>query len=413
MPAISDTPLPSRPGSVYASQATWSIDESNVTGVASDANSGVDDAHPLLSIDEFVRRACTSGRTGTTIVRWLSNTTHSRVNLFQATTGSTALPIPDAPAIIFQGVPTVLRTGTLTGATSTPWTVSDSSLPTSWSASGLVSTTSGTRLIRTADRTKHAFIGYENVAKTAQTSPANGYLSPATTWQPMGTPSAAFVNGDAYEVLSLPKFPTVTPPDYGATHGATVFSYLDMDAILGGQVEIRNCGFPTSFPSLNAATRSGNHQFHGAIFMQGISLTSSFFSNTIDRAMFLGNAAIGSYNGDWNGQVNVVAKGAWLQMNHASLPRLGTIYVYDCTANPAIQVTNNSQCTLDALHGSGNTGVLIDVRDPGCSFNSRSAIAAFDATTSAATPITIVGVGKNYVDLPFWSTNQNAGFAIP
>ncbi len=410
MPSYLDSPTPGVPGSPWQSQTTWSIDESNITGVASNSNSGMDDTHPLLSIDEFVRRVGATGNAGTHVVRWLSDTTHVHVNLAPISPGSTLLPLPETyPVLVFVGVPTVLRSGTLTGATDAPWTVSDSSLPTSWTASGLVSSSSGTRLIRKTDLTKHAFIAYENSAKTAQTSPTDGFTT-ANTWLPIGTASASFANGDTYQVLSLPRFPRVTPPDYSAAYGATVFQYLDMDGILGGQVEIRHCGFRGVIPDLNASTRSGVHQYHGAIFVQGLIASAHYASNSMDRTLMMGQVTLGSYNGDMNTHTNVIAKSGQVFVVHASLPRLGTVYVYDTTNNPVIQISNNSAVTLDALHGSGNTGVLVDVRDSGCSVNSRSTMASFDATTAAASPVTVVGTAKAYAALPFWSAIQNAGF---
>lgn len=401
------------PNPKWRIQATWSIDESNATGLASDENTCADDAHPCLTIDEFVRRMQKQPVTGTIVVRWLSDTTHVQVNLSAMAPGHTPLPLPEGyPAIVFMGVPTVLRTGTLTGATTAPWTVSDSTLTTSWAASGLLSSSSGTRMIRKTDKTKHAFLAYENVAKTAQTSPANGFTEDPV-WFPAGTPSATFSAGDAYEVLSLPKFPRVTPPDYSASYGASVFVMLDMDGILGDQVEVRNCGFRQLIPDLNGSTRSGVLQVHGAIFVQGFIVSAAFASNTMDRALMMGQVTLATYNGDLNGAVNVIAKDGRVFIVHASHPRLGTFYVYDTTFNPVIQVSNNSDVSIDALHGSGNSGVLVDVRDSGCSVNSvtTTPLTAFDATTSAAHPISVVGTQYDYANLPVSFAGGAATFA--
>lgn len=394
----------------WLAQATWSMDESNVTGLASDENTGIDDTHPLLSVDELVRRIGVSGNFGTKVIRWLSNTTHSQINLASISPAGIPLATPDNfPVIIFVGVPTVLRTGTLTGATDAPWTVTDSSLPTSWTASGLISSSSGTRLIRKTDKTKHAFMAYESTARTAKTSPTNGFTEDLV-WFPFGTPAASFAPGDTYEVLSLPKFPRVTPPDYSAAYGAAVFMLLDMDGILGGQVEVRNCGFDRPFPDVNAAARSGLHQIHGGLFAQGAVLSATYADSGFDRVLFLGRVTFSTFNGDMNGDVNVIANTGRIFIAHAALPRLGAIYVYDTTFSPVIQITNNSTVSIDSLQGSGNTGVLVDVRDSGCSVNSRSSPGAFNATTSAAHPISVVGTQYDYTAIPITVPTKNASF---
>ncbi len=195
------------PNPKWQKQNTWSVDESNATGLASDENTCADDTHPCLTIDEFVRRMGHVVLTQAVAVRWLSDTTHYSIDL-SAITGSNQAalaPTTNYPLVIV-GVPTVIRTGILTGATNAPWTVSDSSLPVSWSASGCLSTSSGVRVIRKTDGSKHAMMGYENSVKTAQVSPTNGY---SETWSVAGTASASFTPGDAYEVLSVPKFPRV------------------------------------------------------------------------------------------------------------------------------------------------------------------------------------------------------------
>jgi hypothetical protein len=400
------------PNPKWQAQTTWSIDESNVSGLASDENSGIDDTHPLLTIAEFTRRMQRLPVTGTIVVRWMSDTTSIQVNLAAMGPGNTPLPTPENfPVIVFVGVPTVLRSGTLDGATDAPWTVSDSTLPTSWAASGLVSTSTGTRLIRKTDKTKHAFIGYENVAKTAQTSPTNGY-NENLVWTPFGVQAASFANGDAYEVLSLPKFPRVTPPDYSAGFGAAVFMLLDMDGILGGQAHVRHCGFRQNSVSLNSIIRSGVHQLYGTIFVGTVTIAGLYGSNALSRSMFLGTVNLLTYNGDMNTLINVIAKAGNWRINHTSVPRIGTVYMYDTTITPVIQINNNSVVTLDALHGSNNTGVLVDIRDSGCSVNSTTTtpLTAFDATTTAPNPISVVGTTYAYAAIPIDVPTHNASF---
>ncbi len=248
-------------------------------------------------------------------------------------------------------------------------------------------------------------MGYEDVAKTAKTSPPNGY---AANYPLAGTASVTFSSGDAYEVVSLPKFPVISAGDVAVNHNGVNLVFLDGRGSSGGVVRQINCGF-RAFAQSNNVIHAGLNFWLGDLFFAGGSISKDDY---VDAGMILGVLQGVEWEGDLNGATNVVAKGGSLQVSHSSSPRLGTLYVLDDTVSPAIQINNNSMASLDALHGSGNTGVLVDVRDSGCSINSRSSVVNFDATTSAAHPITIVGASKDYADLPFWSTNQNAGFVV-
>lgn len=393
------------PSRKWQTQATWSVDESNVTGLASDENTGADDTHPLLTLEELLRRLGRWSATSSVTVRWLSDTTRSTVNLNGISAGG--LPAGGtAPSIFFLGVPTVLRSGTLTGATDAPWTVADSSLPTSWSASGLLSTSSGVRMIRKTDGTKHAILGYELVAKTARCSPTTGYSNAASAT--VGTSAASFTNGDAYEVISLPKFPRIACPPLSAGFNGAYFIYLDAAGFTGGRAQLRLGGF-RNFAPISGDIASGSVSVFGGAWIAGGSFSTTG-SSSFDRCIVLGSTLqMGPWPGDNNGFSNVIAQAGQIRMSHASFGRLGTLYAYDCSVT-ALQIDNLATCTLDAMHGSGNTGLIVDIRDSGCSINSASASTAFDATTSLAKPISLVGTTYNYADIPIVNANKGAFF---
>ena len=404
----------STPSVKYQAQATWSIDESNTTGLASDDNSGIDDAHPLLNIDEYFRRIGGLLKQSTQ-VRWLSNTTHTSVNLETLLVDQSKSAT--IPVLTFFGVPTVIRSGTLTGAadgSSTPWTVSDSALATSWNAAGCLSTTGGSRLIRKADKTKHAFLYDETVAKTAKTSPTTGYSATNPDIVFSGS-SASFANGEAYEFVSLPTFPDITLPSTGSNFNGTVLVYLDfIGGIRGGYVQARLCGFRNYAACWNAFAGGGLALF-GCIIQSGGYITGQNASNAMDRTLTLGAWQFNNWGGDQNGMVNVVAKGGQWWFAHGSIGQSGTVVVYDCTSNPAVRVSNRSNTILDAMpNGGGNTGVLVEVRDPGCSVvtgvAAASLTASFAATTSSAHPVKVISTDYDWSALPAWQTNQNAGF---
>ncbi len=394
------------PNPKWQTQVTWSIDESNVSGLASDENTCADDTHPCLTIDEFARRLGSgSGITATLTVRWMSDTTHSAVNLWNLASGNFVVGT-SAPFLIFQGVPTVIKSGTLTGATTAPWSVSDSTLPTSWASSGCLSTSSGTRLIRNVAQTKHAAMAYETVVKTANTSPHNGFTA---TYPVSGTPVATFVTGDSYEVIALPKFPRISFAGAAVGFNGANCYYLDMAGTGAGITRVINCGF-RGFALSSNGINAGAVMFLGSLFLAGGGISGGV-SNTLNRCITLGIFQGTGWSGDLNGAVNVVAKGGMLQASHSTLARLGTVYAFD-TTGPAIQVDNNSNVTIDAVHGSGNTGLIINIPAAGCSVNSATTtpLTVFDATTSAAHPISVTGTQYDYSAIPITVPTKNASF---
>lgn len=400
------------PSTKWRSQALWSIDESNSTGLASDENTGLDDSHPLLTIDEWVRRIGTGKLTASMQVRWLSNTTRTSVNLDAITMGQSTTAT--VPTVTFFGVPTVIRSGTLTGAAAggvTPWTVSDSSLTTSWAASTGLSTSSGSRLIRKSDKSKHAFLAYESVAKTAATSPHTAYS--ATNPDPVFSGgSATFANGEAYEVVTLPTFPDVTVPSGTENFNGFVFIYLDFVGGIRGYAQARLCGFRNAASIWNVYGNS-SVAIKGGILTSGGFMSGMNTGNVLDRTISLGAWGFNNWSGDQNGCVNVVAKAGSWSLDHGNTGRLGSVYVHDCTATSAIRLTNTSNASVDGIHGSGNTGTVVQVRDSGCSMNSvvtaASVATSFDATTSGS-QITVVGTAKTWADIPYWDATHNSGF---
>jgi len=392
----------------WLTQGTWSVDESNATGLANDENTCADDLHPCLTVDELLRRiGKLSSYTSDIVVRWLSDTTRLSINLSGIVPGNLSIGSM-APTLVFVGVPTVVRSGVLTGATDAPWTVSDATLPASWSASGCLSTSNGSRVIRKTDRTKHAMMAYENSARTAQTSPTTGY---SADYSVSGPASASFAIGDAYEVLALPKFPKVSLPEYSGSFNGTDFIYLDMSLIIGGFSQVRLSGF-SGPASIGNVVRTGGIICQGVIFTAGGSIQGVQIQNSFDRSLIMGGSFQGvTWSGDLHGYVNVIAKTGQLWVSHSSYPRLGTLYVYDDTTT-AILVDNNSFASIDAIHGSGNTGLIVNVAYSGCSVNSvaTTPLTAFDATTSAAHPISVVGAQYDYSGIPITVPAHNASF---
>jgi hypothetical protein len=108
-------------------QGTWSIDGLNTTGLASDENTGIDDAHPLATFAEYDRRTHgTRLQAGSShIVRLLSNMAASDgasldIDGVGTPTTAAATPYPVNGYLTIVGVPAVTYSGTISASANVP-----------------------------------------------------------------------------------------------------------------------------------------------------------------------------------------------------------------------------------------------------------------------------------------------------
>jgi len=404
------------PNLAWRAQATWSIDEGNISTLASDENTGVDDTHPLRTGAEFARRMGRCVLPQVTTIRWMSDTTHYSLDLSGINAGaqSAAGTLTAAFPLVIVGVTTLVRAGTFSAVSQVgPWELVDSSLGTSWAASACLSTSASSRFIRTPDGAKHAFMGYEPLAKTVDTSPTTGY-SNTYAFGSDGTPVATFVIEDSYEVINVPKFPRVKPPQsipdsHGTDIAGCYFIYLDMQDVFGGSNEYRMCGWRAA-SALSCEVRGGKHVLRGCGFTFGGTVQGSQ-ACSLNRSIVLGDFQFVDWAGDSSGQANVVANNGTVSVTHGSRGRLGVVHAYDCAFVP-LTVSSRSNPVLDEVRGSGNFDLIINVQDTDCSVSCPQSAAFFHATTAAAHPIKIVGKTFDYADLPVVRLSKNASITV-
>ena len=186
------------------SQLTYSVDELNITGTASDDNTGLDDAHALLTAAELSYRVegAVYGAGVCCVVRNLSQMSNAYFNVRGVRAGAVPAGSPNTlfpSSFAVVGVPTVVYTGTI-------------GTPTQVSAGG-----NGTNTFN--DATGPAFTTVNRIwqrtnGTKAQFWPQSGGDGTFRISQPSTNfTQATLVDGDTYTISSMPtiaglKFPT-------------------------------------------------------------------------------------------------------------------------------------------------------------------------------------------------------------
>jgi hypothetical protein len=380
----------------------WYIDPAGTNptvggSIGNDEADGLTNKTPLKSMAEWRRRINGAVFTGNgPVIQALSGSTVTDDGLFYGYT------TPDLTTYV-----RVIGTPVVTGLSGTvssyqPYSgntrgqFADTAIPVSWTASGGISGASGSRFARVVGTgvRHYAPLLTDMASKTVQFGIVVDWDE--TDAVTLKTVETNFANADAYEVVSMPTWPSAR-----AISGNVQLQCFD---ILGsvaptfrkshsfsGLLRYRICGFPqnTILGSSNAAAF-----YSCAICMPspvGLTITGS---NVTFTNCSLSNSAIFELGGGpstWTGTTNVVAN-AELRFWHGSMVgALGALRMFDCTT-ALVSIRHMSLARLaGSIVGSGNSGALVNC-DTGGLFYGASLITA---TTSAAHPYTISGVNHD------------------
>ncbi len=338
----------------YLNALFWAIDPVN----GSDANIGwgasqaAADLVPIKTIAEWRRRvsgAVFNSRVQIHALNDSSNLDDSRFYGFS---------VGASGEVVLYGTPTVLFAGTLTtyvgmsAAANARWSVTDTAIPTSWTASGGVTTTSGSRWIRKAGGTTHAHLLKDLGSKTCQIGTPFSHTELPTG----GTLVTAvdFANGDAYEVVKLTKWPGLT--SYSDRAYARLLC-LDLtgghtSSARGSQDQYTLCGF-LSFAS---------HATPSVVIADACVYTAGGISGLDWRPRFIsavnGHLQIGQGWVDTNGVITTMVASE-LRLWHSATGHVAMLRSFDVTGN-CLHVRHTSHADLDlGIVGTGNSGKLI------------------------------------------------------
>lgn len=300
----------------------------------------------------------------------------------------------------FVGTTTTLYSGTVTATTAIGAlpsigedSLTDSAIPVSFTASGLLGT--GIVYQRTNSTTRYWYAAKDEGSKTIRISrPSDGTGTLAQ--------SNLAVN-DTYNVLRLSTiydqyFAGVSVPasyvqssSTGAL-GFVVYSFLD-DRSTNPLSNVDSISYYVCTFGSNKQTGPGTYYncawYETSTGGYGFGQSQAGIVN-IFSGMFFGSGAIGyAFN---NGQivststVGTLFQGCFASFNRAYALSVSLVF-YDCTATQLISANGGARVYLNTISGSGNTGKLINILDAGTKVYYTSAPNA--ASTTDANPYKI------------------------
>jgi hypothetical protein len=374
----------------WQAQTVWYMDPAGTNATPGDDEAdGLSSSSPLKSMAEWRRRIQGAAFTGNgPVIHALSGSSVADDGMF---CGFTTPGLTTYVRLLGTPVTTGLS-GTVSSyvaySGNTRGQFTDSSVPASWTASGAISSSTGSRFVRkTGTGVRHyAPLLKDLGSKTVQFGIVVDWdeTDAVTTRQT----ETNFANGDTYEVVSLPTWPSVQ-----TLGGNVIVQCFDLLGLAtpqfaqsisdAGQLRYRLCGFHQnqSFVSNNAiviyssvfcATPPAGLGATGA----GILLINSAVTNGLVQFNY----------GAWDWGVNapnVIVNSEfrlWHGFTAASLG--GGLRCFDCVA-PLVSVRHRSTIKLTGtIVGSGNSGSFVQA-DSGSIFYGAANITA---TTSKAFP---------------------------
>ncbi|HYX20196.1 MAG TPA: hypothetical protein VFA98_05070 [Thermoanaerobaculia bacterium] len=424
------------PNPGWQSQATWFIDPQNVTGLASDDNSGIDATHPVLTYNFGVARKWATYsptlRQDTTLT-WLSSQVGNADPVVFTPTMVGAVAILQGPL----GAAQQIHAGNLAGV-----------VPKNRAAGQLLEADLGFAapigsLVQNTQAGKSSFAEvYKNIAGTvfALTQP----IVPAVMPVDFGTPTTevdTWANGDTFLVfapigVNLVKIEPVVA-EFPPTFAAPVQTYhlrgtsadgvpSDANFVVGTDVSLVECSFDTVVIFPSPVDDLGGFWLND-FFSVGVQGPSMGYAVEIIGGAIIVNANVGnsiiSFSIDKDTIVDGTAASA-LWISSASIPALGTVYIAgislaqgDFSARLAtiwgpgsLDIIGASRCFYTAATGAVatflNTGGLL--------LNGQANANAFDPTSglwSVLIPITAANLDLAFGAGGFGGLATNVGGA--
>ena len=372
----------------WAAQTTYVVDGQNTTGVASDENTGLSNAAPLLTLTELSRRlAFATIATGVAITAMLLSdclTSDKPVWSFTVQQGAVA----GVDGIFITGTPgTPIYTGSLTSpyvqqvqgsnATATDNEMTDAAIPASYTASGLVAT--GLIYQRTNGTALWWYPLKDLGAKTLRISDA---LTASGT-------ITALVNGDTYMVSPLPKIYDQSFAGLGDDPvGRITMTFVDDRT---ATVPIANAAHSQAPRIYDRSTFSTVRQIYnfrlkncacwGAVGAFGPGILRLDGGAILSGGLTIGGGCTINVSGTTHAQASPLSLNG---PGHSVALWAG----YDNATNPVFSVTRGYSA-LNNLKGKGNAGKLLRATDfdAAIGYNSSSAPPTTDASTSDPAPI--------------------------
>lgn len=383
----------------WQAQTAWYIDPAGTNSPVGDDEALGDATHPVKSMPEIMRRVRGANYGSDVVVHALSGSTNPSDGILQ---GFTMRDQNFFFTII--AVPTVVGSGTVTAYTPYSGNVrgqlTDSAIPSSWTISGFVSTATSARFIRKvgSGARHYAPVLVDLGSKTAQLGITADIDDTTTTLAAsVSTTETNFAVADAYEIVSMPRWPIVQNGMASVLLKCLEFRGNSFTQCLSGGFQQRNvlCGIvsgsPATSTTFNAITGQGALNYYHCVF----ALTPPSGVNALGPSFGLINCALvntllqlNDDGANWNGTTNVLVNTEFRVYHSSHKGSLGSLRMYD-TTTPLVSVRHDSTVNLvGTIVGSGNSGSLVQVDTQGLFYGAGG----ITATTSKGLPWTVLGV---------------------
>jgi len=293
-------------------------------------------------------------------------------------------------------------------AANTGPTLAISTLPVSWTASGYVG-----KLVVSGDGLRCAWALKDNGSKTARlTAPCN----PVAATGSVGT-EQAFVNGETVNVVDLSALPCW--PFREDMAGAIVSDVAITTASVTRTLVLFGAStslIRSSLTTFKADARPGVLVAFGSVlfgsgFLFGADYSTAFCGALNASLGVSGRASFSVSHSEFDMQNSNIVISAM-----AGFTAFGTdshLAIFDCTAT-ALVVSDEAALgkavrfnQLATIYGSGNTAAILSI--PSGVLASLPPAALCTVTTSFGSTLTVVGVAKNFADMPYVDTTKLSG----
>lgn len=331
-------------------QTTYVVDCANSTGVASDDNSGVDAAHPLLSMSELAYR-WGDGVINTFIsVSFLSNQLTTDIPFFRYQLGGSGfVQLTGVPTTIFTGTITAVATASIAAPTADDNTISCAGLAVSFTASGGLA--KGVIYKKTNGAASYAFALKETVAKTIRVN------------RPVNAAGTGFVNWAINDTFAAQTLPRLGAMKFDSVHQWSMgVSFVDDRGVYADAVSLpiffSHTYLSTARLELDCASYSNRCiNAVGTDMLAGpgmpIDLGGAYIGTGASTYSFLGSKR--------QCEGSIYTQGCRLNANTSSAlvgaPDF-TVHAYDCTTD-VLLADYWSFFVLGFVSGTGNTAKLL------------------------------------------------------
>lgn len=387
-----------------ALQTAWWIDGTN----GNDENSGVALGLPLKTHGELQRRLGRQVIKQAVTVTILTSLAANDPIVVDYSTAQSAVVTYLGTETVVYGPSTFTSLTAKNSATNTPLQVTDTAIPTSWTASSLVGKC--IRHLSGGVPDSRAWVAKDLTAKAARISQATSNALTATGSATV-TQVNSWSNGDAFDVVDQVTVPDLIVNGQSAlAFGAVKFSTSprQFQTQNGFAVRFNACSFPqvlgTSFG------QSGTLIFANC----GFSASQNFLGKSLVRldACLLGGGSITVTGGLYQLRNDNMFQGSQLLVSALAASSSAThdIAFFDITGSGCVVIAD-AVFTFTLLWGSGNSAVIINADR-----NSQVVLSSVPVVTTSGEYISFTAYTTAVLalrDLPFMDSMNNVLISVP